>query len=86
MYFTDHDYTEIAMKIEIFSIRSAVLRIDLIYLCRKLNHFVDCSKILSKILLRVLTRALRNPGPTFETPFLKYPFDSNSITIGMYEI
>ena len=83
MHFTDHDYAEIAMGIKISSIKSAVSRIDFIYLCKIVNHFVDCSTILSKILLRVPTRVLRNLGPTFETPFPRCPFASKSITIGL---
>ena len=81
MHVTDHDYVGIAMRIEISLIKSIVLRIDLIYLCKILNHFVYYSTILSKISLRVPTRVLRNPGLTFETPFPRCPFACKSITI-----
>ena len=81
MSFTDHDYTGVAVKLDISTITSALKRIDLIYLSKIVNNFIDCESILSKLLLHVPQRNLRSVGYVFKMPYHMNPFSNKSITI-----
>lgn len=81
MRFDNHDFSDIALKMQIPTLESSRIRIDVIFAIKLFNKYIDCEALLKEFNFFIPRRNLRNNRNYFYVKYVISKLNIQSPTV-----